>query len=104
MWEFDSVRALAIEKMSARSVLTSAKKINLGHRYGVNEWFVQGCTEFVTRTNGPTAAEMDEVGTHMGERIYKLREGRAAAMARSFLYAARERVEGEFRDILQDGT
>jgi hypothetical protein len=104
MWEFDSLRALAIDKMSARGVLTSARKIVLGRMFAVNEWFVQGCTELVTRTHGPTAAEMDDVGTDMGERIYKLREARVAVLARLMIYNARDKVEGEFKDILRDGT
>lgn len=104
MWEFDDLRSLAIERMSARGVLTSATKIILGRRYAVNEWFIHGCTELVTRMHGPTAAEMNDVGTDMAERIYKLREARVVAVTRSIMYNARERVEGEFRDVLRDGT
>ncbi|KDR75470.1 hypothetical protein GALMADRAFT_226117 [Galerina marginata CBS 339.88] len=100
MWEFQSLRDLAVQTLGSPGVLDPVSKILLGAKHDIPEWFISGCVELVTRPKGPRAEEVDLLGADTAIKIYDLREGRIEAQIRRYNFDARARVKAEFQNVL----
>lgn len=80
MWEFSTVRELAIGGLSQPDLLDDISKVYLGTKYGIPRWLLSGCKGLVTRNNGPTDTEARYLGLDITSKIWDLRVRRIKAV------------------------
>ena len=71
MWEVTALRDLAIRSLNQLDVVDM---ILLGSEYHVSQWFINGCSRLIMRSNGPTEEEGKLLGIGFVVQIYGLRE------------------------------
>ena len=72
MWEVTALRDLSIRHLVNQ--LDAVKMILLGAEYRVSQWFIDGCTRLISRSQGPTEEEGNQLGVSLIVRIYGIRE------------------------------
>ncbi|KAF5317260.1 hypothetical protein D9611_003676 [Ephemerocybe angulata] len=73
-WRFNSIRKLAIERLSPLSGMKPSERIRLGREYAVESWLLSGYEELVTRKAGIAKEEVPLVGWETVHELWGVRE------------------------------
>jgi hypothetical protein len=72
MWEVATLRDLAIRHLVNH--LDAVKLVLLGAEYRVSQWFIDGCTKLINRSQGLTEEEGNQLGVNLIVKIVGIRE------------------------------
>jgi len=96
MWEFDSVRELAIQELTAANKLDPVSSILLGLEYDVAQWLIAGCSHLIVRNAGPRAEEAKMLGEDLATLIWDLREQKIWTFGRRDSFNLRANIANAF--------
>jgi hypothetical protein len=73
MWEFLSIRELAIRELS-KFEMKAADKVRLGREYDVIDWLLDGYREFVQQPATLSLEDAERIGFETAFRLLRVRE------------------------------
>ena len=95
MYEVSALRDLAIRHLVNQ--LTPVDMMLLGSKYRVPQWFITGCTNLISRNQGPTKEEGLLLGMQLVVQIYGIRE-----RSISFRAAGRPATQFDYQRIIRE--